>query len=176
VAAAQVDPVQVSLEDAPLAVLGLDGERDHGLPDLPKEAPLVGQEDVLDELLGERAPALGDLAPPEVGQRGAGDAGGGDAGVPVEGGVLGGEHGLDHVLREVRHPHGPLLPGIPLVPGGEHGGFQGRVLDRLAVQAEAGDPVAVQADEEDLPGRRPLGRHPAAEADGDAVLSHPIAA
>jgi hypothetical protein len=97
----------------------------------------VGEEDVLHELLGERAAPLGHLAAPHVDHQGAGDAGGGDARVPVEVGVLGREHRLDHVLGELAHPHGPLFARLLAIEGGENGGGEGGALDRPAVQKDS---------------------------------------
>ena len=53
-AAAEIDPVQVQLEDLVLAELALQREGENPLLDLAQEVAVVGQEDVARELLGNR--------------------------------------------------------------------------------------------------------------------------
>src|SRR4051794_37620863 len=53
-AAAEIDPVQIELEDLVLAELALERERQHGFLELPQDAAVVGQEDVARQLLGNR--------------------------------------------------------------------------------------------------------------------------
>ena len=53
-AAAEIDAVEIELEDLVLAELALQRERQDRLLDLAAEAAVVGQEDVARELLGDR--------------------------------------------------------------------------------------------------------------------------
>ena len=70
----QVDLVEIGLEDLGLRITKLDPERDRHLAGLAGPGPFGRQVDVLDELLGQRAAALGDPALPPVLERGARDA------------------------------------------------------------------------------------------------------
>ena len=62
VARAEIDLVQIELEDALLGVGLLDAEGEDGLADLARERRLVGQQEVLGDLLGQARRALGPLA------------------------------------------------------------------------------------------------------------------
>ena len=96
-AAAEVDGVEVVAEDLVLGVLLGDLDRDDQFLVLAPQRGRVADEGVLDVLLGDRgaaAVAAADLVP-----RGPRDADRVEAGVRVEAAVLGGEHGLAHVLR-----------------------------------------------------------------------------
>ena len=53
-AAAEIDAVEIELENLVLAELALERERKNGFLDLPHEAPVVRKEDVARELLGQR--------------------------------------------------------------------------------------------------------------------------
>ena len=57
-ALSEIDLVQVGLEDLVLVVTSLDDERHRGFLELAPERALGRQEEVLDELLGDGAPAL----------------------------------------------------------------------------------------------------------------------
>ncbi len=112
-ALAEIDLVQVQLEDALLAQRPLDPDRQQRLLDLAREADLVGQQHVLDHLLGDgrcadRPLALAALH--QVGRGGAQDGQRVDAVVAEEALVLGGDEGvLDEVRdRPVRHEDAPL--------------------------------------------------------------------
>jgi hypothetical protein len=61
-AASEVHGVQVAGEDRLLGLVALELDRQERLLDLPLEALLVARVDVLDVLLGDRGPALLDLA------------------------------------------------------------------------------------------------------------------
>ena len=53
-AAAEVNPVEIQLEDLVLGELALDRQRQHRLLELAAKGAVVGQEDVARELLGNR--------------------------------------------------------------------------------------------------------------------------
>jgi hypothetical protein len=100
-AAAEVDGVEVALEDLLLAELLLDLQRDDGLADLALVALLAGEVEDLDVLLGDRRRALAGIAA-GVGEERAQDALGVDALVGPEGLVLRGDHRVLHGLRHLR--------------------------------------------------------------------------
>ena len=89
---AEVDLVEVALEDLVLAHLPFERDRDHGLADLAGEGAFRGEVGVLDVLLGQRRPPLGDPARAHVGDHGAQQRHRVDPGVLVEPGVLRGDH------------------------------------------------------------------------------------
>src|SRR5271155_4327936 len=71
------------------------------LIDLALDGALVRQEQVLGELLGDSGSALHDTASPRVGHQRAERAVEVDAVVLVETAILGGEHGLDQMVRHL---------------------------------------------------------------------------
>ncbi len=98
---AEVDLVQVSLEDLLLAVMQLEQHRHDELGAFALERALGGEEEVLDELLRQGAAALQAVAAHEA-PRGAGDAAQVVAVVCVEGAVLGGDERLHQGLGDLR--------------------------------------------------------------------------
>ena len=99
-AAAEVDGVEVALEDLLLALLTLELEREEGLLELALEGALLGEVEDLHVLLGDGRRALGAVAA-GVAERRAEDALGVDALVGPEALVLGGDHGLLDVVRHL---------------------------------------------------------------------------
>ena len=91
---AEVDLVQVHLEDAVLRVAPLQLDREHRLLELAVEAPVRREEEHLGQLLGDGAAALHDAAAAEVLVDRARDAHRIHAEVRVEARVLGGDDGL----------------------------------------------------------------------------------
>src|SRR5206468_5770576 len=63
----EIDLVQVRLEDFHLAVVKLHQEGHHRFGDLPVHGARTRQEEILDQLLGERATALNDPPLAKVG-------------------------------------------------------------------------------------------------------------
>ena len=108
---AEVDPVQVPVQDLVLGQLPLELGGEGGLLDLADDRDVleVGVA-VADQLLGDGAAALADLAAEQVGDGGAHDPPVVDPLVLVEAGVLGGDHGLLDGRRDLgkRH-HDPVL-------------------------------------------------------------------
>ena len=99
-AAAEVDGVQVALQDLVLGLLALDLQRHERLLHLAGEGALLGEVEDLDVLLGDRRGALRGAAA-RVAERRAQDALGVDALVGLEAAVLGGDHRVLHVLGYV---------------------------------------------------------------------------
>ncbi len=100
-AGAEIDAIQVELEDLVLGVFVLEPERQQRLLNLPGEGALVGEEEVLRELLGDGAAALDDVAGAEIGEGGARQPPGIDAEMAVEAPVLGGDHRRRQIARHV---------------------------------------------------------------------------
>ena len=73
-AAAEIDAVEIELEDLILAELALEREREDALLDLADEGPVVGQEDVARELLGDGRAALAPVAGAQPNLDGARDS------------------------------------------------------------------------------------------------------
>ena len=120
----------------------LDRHGDQGLLGLAGERALVREVDVLDELLGDGAPALLELAAPEVHPQGPGHARGGDPGMGEEAVVLRRQHGLKDVLRQLVEEHRPALLDLLVIEGREERRLQRGALGRLPRHTEADDPVA----------------------------------
>ena len=99
-AAAEVDGVQVALEDRRLRLLLLDLQGEERLLHLAGERAFLVEVEDLHVLLGDRRGTLGGIAL-GVGERRAQDALRVDAAVGVEGAVLRGDGGVLHRLRHV---------------------------------------------------------------------------
>ena len=160
---AEIDAVQVGGEDLVLGVAPLERDGERGLAHLPSPGPLGRQHEVLDELLGERAAALGEPAAPEVHPDGAGHGPDVHPGMLEEPVILGGQHGLDEVLRHGRErDRVPQLVGGPPEPR-QRLGLELDLLQRLAGgRDQLADAAAVQ-EEPDREGRprRPRDRRAA---------------
>ena len=101
-AEAEIDFVEVELEDLVLGIGALDLERQQRFLDLARQRHLVGEQEVLGDLLGDGGGALRAAAAAVVlheGDRRARDAGEIEPAMLVEVLVLGGEEGVDHQLR-----------------------------------------------------------------------------
>ena len=100
-AAAHVSTVEIELEDFVLGEPRLEPHRQERLVDLALERPLVGEEQVLGELLRNRRAALHHAAGPRIGGKRAKQAGNIDAEMLVEAPVLGRQHRLDQVVGKL---------------------------------------------------------------------------
>src|SRR5215212_335096 len=126
---AEVDLVQVLLEDLVLRPAAVQLDRQAGLGDLSLERDLLADVEVPDELLGDRGAALHDLPRADVGPGGAQDAGDVDSAVVVEAPILDREDRLTHVRA-----HRLERDGCPVLLGGDRpeervvGGVDERVL------------------------------------------------
>src|SRR5439155_6301344 len=98
---AEVDLVEISLEDRPLVIAQLEDQRDGGLAKLAEGSPSGGEEEVLGQLLGQGAAALHHGAGAQVGDQRAADPAEVEAVVLEESLVLDGEHRLNQVVRQV---------------------------------------------------------------------------
>ena len=131
---AEVDAVQVGREDLVLGVAPLEREGEPRLAHLPSPRPLRRQHEVLDELLGERASSLGEPAAPNVHPDGACHGADVHPGMLEESLILGGQHGLDEVLRHGQRRM-PQLVGGP-AQARERLGLELDLLQRLAGDRE----------------------------------------
>ena len=76
---AQVNLVQVGFKDIVFLIVPFQQHRHQRFVTLAQQGLLPGQEEVLHQLLRQRAPPLDNLSCPEIGQHGAGDGQGRDA-------------------------------------------------------------------------------------------------
>ena len=105
-ARAEVDAVEIEFEDLILRIPALEPQRQDRLLDLARQRALLGQEQVLRQLLGQRRAAL-DAAPADhVAHEGARDAEGIDADMVVEPPVLDRHESLRQIGRQVDQPDG----------------------------------------------------------------------
>jgi hypothetical protein len=151
VARAEIDLVEIELEDALLGVGLLDAEGEDGLADLARQGRLVGEQEVLGDLLGQPRRALWPLAGiGDVGNHGTYHADEIDAGMGEEALVLGRDEGFQHALGHGgdRHEH-PLLAGIfgeqPAIGGIEARGDRRLVVGELLVIGQTVAEVPEQA-------------------------------
>ncbi len=129
-AAAHVHPVEIHAEDLLLRQVAFQPDRQESLLDLALERALVGQEDVLGELLGDGRAALDDAVRLRVGDHGAQEADEVDAVVLEEAPVLRRHHRLDERVGKLVDRHGILVDDAAMA-------------DLVAVAVEEGDGVVV---------------------------------
>ena len=110
-AAAHIGAVEIELEDLVLGQVELEPERQERFLDLALERALVGEEEVLGELLRDRGAALHDAAAAGVDRHGAEGADRVDAPMLVEAPVLGRERRLDEIVGEVLELVGIVVAG-----------------------------------------------------------------
>src|SRR5271169_4989825 len=94
----EINPVQIDLEDLVLGEAVFEPQRQQGLADLAPEAPLRRQEKVFGELLGDRTPALDDMAGGKISDRGADEPDRINAEMAIKAAVF----GRDLRLRQIR--------------------------------------------------------------------------
>ncbi len=104
-AAAEIGAIEIKLENLLLAQVRFQPERKKCLVDLALIGTLVGQKQVLRELLGDGRPALNHAAGLGIGHKGAEGALEIDAEVLEETPVLGCEHRLDQVIGKLVERH-----------------------------------------------------------------------
>ncbi len=95
---AEVDAVEVELQDLLLGKAFLDLPRQERLDDLPVERPFREVKRVAGKLLGDRARPLAHLAAAQVHERGTGDARVVQPGVRPEPGILARQQGVDKIF------------------------------------------------------------------------------
>ena len=100
-AGAEIDPVEVEFENLGFGMLALQPEREFDFLQLALQRALLGQEQVLGELLGQRRAALRNAAMQDVGDGRAHDAERIDAVMRIEPAVLDGDEGLRQIGRQI---------------------------------------------------------------------------
>ena len=100
-AGAEIDPVEIELENFRFGMLALQPEREFDFLQFALQRALLRQEQVLGELLGQRRAALRDAAMQDVGHRRARDADRIDAVMRIEPAVLDGDEGLRQIGRQI---------------------------------------------------------------------------
>jgi hypothetical protein len=105
----EINVVEVGLENLLLGHARLEDQREHRLVGLASDSALGRKEEVLGQLLGDRAASLADTATTEVDPEGAQESERIDSGMRGEARILSREHGRDNVLRKVaERQHAPL--------------------------------------------------------------------
>ena len=129
-AAAHVGAVEIELQDLLLRQVCLQPERQEGFLDLALDGALVGEEQVLGQLLGQRRAALHDGIGAGIFEHGTGKPDQVDAEMLEKAAVLGGQHRLDDHVGHFVDRHGIALENAALA-------------DLVAVAIEEGDGVIV---------------------------------
>ena len=99
-AAAEIDAVEIELEDLVLGEAPFERHRQYGLAQLAGEAAIVVEEDVAGELLGDGRAALRPAAALDAHDQGADDADRIDADMRAEAAVLDRDHRVAHDRRD----------------------------------------------------------------------------
>ena len=100
----EVDLVQIGFENFALVVAELDEQSHHRLVSLSLQGSLGREEEVLDELLGERAAALSNAACTQIGEKRPTDAPHVDSRMRLEALILDGDNRVDEVGRKIVEP------------------------------------------------------------------------
>ena len=104
-AGAEIDAVEIELDDLVLGEILLEPHCQHGFLGLARHGALGLEEQVLGELLGQRRAALDDAARPDIFDRGAHEADRIDAEMRPEPAVLDGDDRLRHIGRQFVDAH-----------------------------------------------------------------------
>ena len=152
-AAAEIDGVEIELENLPLAQLAFDPRRHDHLADLALVGEIVTHQQVLRDLLGDGRAALRAAGLGKVADEGADQAALVDPLVLIEAPVLGRNEGFLHVLRNVgeHHPHAALIllehlrETFALAVEHDAGAGQLQALE-LGVIGQVGDRLVVEID------------------------------
>ena len=126
-AGAEIDAVEIELDDLGLAELAFQPQRQRHLLHLAGEGALLGQEQVLGELLRDGRAALRHAAPHHVGVERARHADRVDAAMRIEAAVLDGDERLRHVARQFLERN---RIAVVLAPRGEQPAVEVDDLDR----------------------------------------------
>ena len=136
-ALAEIDLVEIALEDRLLLVTGLHDQRHRGFLELALETAFRGQEEVLDQLLRQCAAALANPTGAEVDPQGPDDAAEIDPAVREEALILDGEDRVDQVLRHTSHAN-----QLPLLVIGSVVGTHQLRLQQQSTELAAGPGIA----------------------------------
>ena len=124
--------VAVRLENAVLVVARLDQQREQRFVELAREALAAIEKQILDQLLGQRAAALHDVAGDQVGERRAQDRHDVDAVMMLEVAILDGLQAGNEQRRQLFELDDAALLLFGAVQGGDARGIEARVVERGA--------------------------------------------
>ena len=166
-AGAEIDAVEIELEDLVLGISALEPEREDRLLDLARERALLGEEEVLGELLGQGRAALKSALPGHVAHDCPRYAEWVDAEMLIKPPVLDRDEGLGQIGREVdepdRRPAGVAAIGDERAVVGEDGdvgrAFRHRQLvDRRQLARLIGDKPRERDHAPDAKHEGPIGK------------------
>src|SRR6185369_16899070 len=100
-AGAEINPVEVELENLSLGMLALEPKRKFNLLQFPLQRALLGQEQILGKLLGKRRSALRNAAMQNVGDRRTRNPDRIDAAVRIEAAIFDGDEGFRQIRRKI---------------------------------------------------------------------------
>ncbi len=139
-AGAQIDPVEIDLQNPVLGEFGFQPQRQQQFTHFAAHGALGLQKEVFGQLLRDGAAALDDLPGADIGDHGAGQPKRVDPEMTVEAPVLGGQHRLDEMGRHgadrnLIAPIGPA-PGelIAMHIENGHGGRPGRQFQLAGIR------------------------------------------
>ncbi len=105
-AGAEIDSVQINFENLVFCKFVLEPEREQGLADLARKAPLGRQKQVLRQLLSDRAAAFNNVPGGKIGQRRTQEANKVDTEMAVEAPILGGDDRLRQIAGHLAQAQG----------------------------------------------------------------------
>ena len=104
-AGAEVDPVQIQGQDLILGEIGLQPQGQQKFLNFAFQGPLMGQKDVLGQLLADGAAALHDAPGEQIGHHGAAQSDGIDAEMAVKAAVFRGDDRVGQMFRQLTGLH-----------------------------------------------------------------------
>ena len=172
----EVDLVEVGLEDLLLAVLRVEDDGEERLDGLPPKGPLGGQEEVLDELLGQRARSPHRSAAHQALEDGSDEPLRGEARVREEVPVLRRQDRVDDDLRHLGEADERPVLHLLVEDGTDDFRLEDDVRERgsVGLALEAGDPPPREVDPRDDPGKAAVGRLVRVDADDDPAPGEEI--
>ena len=167
---AEVDLVEVGLQDLVLVVVQLQQKRHHELDRLALQRALGRQEEILDELLRHRAAALEALSADEADER-ARDPARIDAVVGVEVAVFRREERLHQVIRHLAQAHqNPILVARGIDAADRQGLEAHERQDPALRVAHRGHHAVIERHADHLRGARPVPEHELPQRDLELVV------
>ena len=154
-ALAEIDLVEVGLEDSFLAVAPLDQRGQPRLVELAPERALGIEQAILDELLCDRAATLGHAAGSQVDPRRPQQPAQIDAAMIEEAMILGGQDGLQQAEGHVAQPHGTVILAGPVARARENLGLERGRADVLTIAGHPRDAVVAHLDAHALRAAQP---------------------
>jgi hypothetical protein len=160
-AGAEIDPVEIQRQDLVLGEIALQPQGQQHLLALAAQGAGRCQEYVLSQLLGDGAAALGQAPVAQVDVGGAREADEVEPEMAVEAPVLGGQHGLRQVARQVLQLH---RGAVEVAIGGDHLAVlrqerDARLFADLVEAADVRQVVGQPAQEHERHQRAPAGAH-----------------